>query len=94
MGALNDGVTERCGRVRGVIHEMWIVDKAEHPAVQDLKVVSGPGLQVLFHEANDLTSSISWRLSRRHHNRLSLIHLLLCKSLAWHGLVELGCPGS
>lgn len=46
MGALNDGVTERCGRVRGVIHEMWIVDKSEHPRVQDLKVVGGYGLQV------------------------------------------------
>lgn len=46
MGALNDGVTERCGRVRGVIHEMWIVDKAEHPKVHDLKVVGGYGLQV------------------------------------------------
>ena len=46
MGALNDGVTERCGRVRGVIHEMWIVDKSEHPNVKDLQVVSGEGLQV------------------------------------------------
>lgn len=46
MGALNDGVTERCGRVRGVIHEMWIVDKSEHPGVEDLKVVAGHGLQV------------------------------------------------
>ncbi|CAN0060813.1 unnamed protein product [Pylaiella littoralis] len=45
MGALNDGVTERCGRVRGVIHEMWIVDKSEHPGVEDLKVVAGHGLQ-------------------------------------------------
>ncbi|CAM9642925.1 unnamed protein product, partial [Ascophyllum nodosum] len=45
MGALNDGVTERCGRVRGVIHEMWIVDKSEHPNVKDLQVVSGEGLQ-------------------------------------------------
>lgn len=46
MGALNDGVTERCGRVRGVIHEMWIVDKSEHPEVKDLEVVKGEGLQV------------------------------------------------
>ena len=46
MGALNNGVTERCGRVRGVIHEMWIVDKSEHPGVKDLKVVGGGGLQV------------------------------------------------
>lgn len=46
MGALNDGVTERCGRVRGVIHEMWIIDKKEHPALTDLKVVGGNGLQV------------------------------------------------
>ena len=46
MGALNNGVTERCGRVRGVIHEMWIVDKHEHPAVKDLEIVGGAGLQV------------------------------------------------
>lgn len=46
MGALNDGVTERCGRVRGVIHEMWIVDRHEHPAVKDLEIVGGAGLQV------------------------------------------------
>lgn len=46
MGALNDGVTERCGRVRGVIHEMWIVDKSEHPGIKDLTVVGGEGLQV------------------------------------------------
>ncbi|CAM9166494.1 unnamed protein product [Ectocarpus sp. 12 AP-2014] len=45
MGALNDGVTERCGRVRGVIHEMWIVDASEHPQVEDLRVVGGQGLQ-------------------------------------------------
>lgn len=46
MGALNDGVTERCGRVRGVIHEMWVVDKCEHPSIKDLRVVGGQGLQV------------------------------------------------
>lgn len=46
MGALNDGVTERCGRIRGVIHEMWIVDKSEHPLITDLHVVGGQGLQV------------------------------------------------
>lgn len=46
MGALNDGVTERCGRVRGVIHEMWVVDKSEHPSIKDLRVVGGEGLQV------------------------------------------------
>lgn len=45
MGALNDGVTERCGRVRGVIHEMWVVDKCEHPSIKDLRVVGGQGLQ-------------------------------------------------
>ncbi|CAM9288856.1 unnamed protein product [Scytosiphon promiscuus] len=45
MGALNDGVTERCGRIRGVIHEMWIVDKSEHPDIKDLRVVGGQGLQ-------------------------------------------------
>ncbi|CAM9700897.1 unnamed protein product [Laminaria digitata] len=45
MGALNNGVTERCGRVRGVIHEMWIVDKQEHPGVTDLEVVGGASLQ-------------------------------------------------
>lgn len=47
MGALNDGVTERCGRIRGVIHEMWIVDKSEHPDIEDLRVVGGEGLQVI-----------------------------------------------
>lgn len=46
MGALNNGVVERCGRVRGVIHEMWIVDKSEHPEIKDLQVVGGEGLQV------------------------------------------------
>lgn len=46
MGALNNGVVERCGRVRGVIHEMWIVDKSEHPEIKDLRVVGGEGLQV------------------------------------------------
>lgn len=46
MGALNNGVVERCGRVRGVIHEMWIVDKSEHPEIKDLHVVGGEGLQV------------------------------------------------
>lgn len=46
MGALNNGVVERCGRVRGVIHEMWIVDKSEHPEIQDLHIVGGEGLQV------------------------------------------------
>lgn len=46
MGALNNGVTERCGRVRGVIHQMWIVDKSEHPEIKDLRVVGGDGLQV------------------------------------------------
>eukprot|EP00903_Cladosiphon_okamuranus_P020238 g18574.t1 len=45
MGALNNGVVERCGRVRGVIHEMWIVDKEEHPDIKDLHVVGGEGLQ-------------------------------------------------
>eukprot|EP00904_Undaria_pinnatifida_P013766 jgi/Undpi1/951/HiC_scaffold_10.g04415.m1 len=45
MGALNDGVTERCGRVRGVIHEMWVVDHQEHPGVKDLEIVGGRGLQ-------------------------------------------------
>lgn len=46
MGALNNGIVERCGRVRGVIHEMWIVDKSEHPEIKDLHVVGGEGLQV------------------------------------------------
>lgn len=46
MGALNNGVVERCGRVRGVIHEMWIVDKSEHPEIKDLQIVGGEGLQV------------------------------------------------
>lgn len=31
---------------RGVIHEMWIVDKSEHPQIKDLKIVGGDGLQV------------------------------------------------
>ncbi|CAM9298228.1 unnamed protein product [Discosporangium mesarthrocarpum] len=45
MGALNDGIHERNGLSRGVIHEMFIVDKNEHPSIRDMKVVGGDGLQ-------------------------------------------------
>ncbi|KAG5183552.1 hypothetical protein JKP88DRAFT_163887 [Tribonema minus] len=45
MGALNDGVQQANGRVRGVIHAKWVVDQAEHPNIMDLIVVEGDDLQ-------------------------------------------------
>jgi len=45
MGALNDGVLECGGEVRGVILRKWIVDGEEHPAIKDLVVVDGDTLQ-------------------------------------------------
>ncbi len=38
--------TRHGNNTRGVIHEMWIVDKSEHPQIKDLKIVGGDGLQV------------------------------------------------
>jgi hypothetical protein len=46
MGALNDGLEQQKGRVRGVIHARWVVDKVEHAYIADLVVVEGEDLQV------------------------------------------------
>lgn len=43
---MNDAVCKRAGKVRGVIHEMWVVDRKEHPDIKDIRVVGGHGLQV------------------------------------------------
>eukprot|EP00953_Heterococcus_sp_UTEX-ZZ885_P038422 19712-Heterococcus_DN1.PRE.2 len=45
MGALNDGLEQQKGRVRGVIHARWVVDKVEHAYIADLVVVEGEDLQ-------------------------------------------------
>ncbi|CAM9694273.1 unnamed protein product [Phaeothamnion confervicola] len=45
MGALNDGLAEGNGRVRGVIHKIWVVDRHEHEFIKDMVVVEGEGLQ-------------------------------------------------
>ena len=45
MGALNDGVHEKHGRIRGVIHARFVIDKEEHPSIVDLTIVEGEDLQ-------------------------------------------------
>ncbi|CAN0089150.1 unnamed protein product, partial [Heterosigma akashiwo] len=45
MGALNDGVIQSQGKVRGVILNKFVVDNNEHDGIKDLVVVGGNDLQ-------------------------------------------------
>mmetsp|Transcript_18937 Transcript_18937/g.38471 ORF Transcript_18937/g.38471 Transcript_18937/m.38471 type:complete len:257 (+) Transcript_18937:44-814(+) len=44
MGAVNDGCKNNGGKIVGVIHEMFLVDKEEHTGVDEMLVATGDGL--------------------------------------------------
>jgi len=45
MGALNDGVIESGGKVRGVILKKFVVEGEDHSGIQDMVIVEGNDLQ-------------------------------------------------
>jgi len=46
MGALNRGTKAHKGRIRGVIHSKFVVDKKEDNEIEDLMVATGNNLSV------------------------------------------------